>query len=120
MSINIMEEKIKKISQKVNDEYDLYKGGQCRKLSNKLCQALREEGLKAKVVEGKVDGLWGNARHFFVQVNDDKEYIVDLSLSQFTEENANKYNWNTYIDEPEIPEVVVTTEGDKWYNYYIL
>jgi hypothetical protein len=115
-----MRDSIREVAERVNDKYSLHKEGQCRKLSNKLCQALNEEGIEAEVFEGKVDGVWGSARHFFVRVYGEEEYIVDLSLSQFTEENANEYNWDTYIDESSIPEVVVTKEGEKWYDYYIL
>lgn len=113
-----MREKIRKVAEQVNRENNSYKEGQCRKLSGKLCQALEEENINAGVKEGKIQGLWGTARHFFVLA--EEEYIVDISLCQFTEENANKYNWDTYINREDIPEVVVTKKGEEWFDYYIL
>jgi len=116
---------IRKVAEEVSEEWYWDKDeriGDCIKLSEELKSSLEEKGFTAEQIEGKIRGEWGDTtRHFFVLVEEENtEYIVDLSLCQFTKENAEEFGWDIWIEEKNIPEVIVTKKGERFYDYYVM
>lgn len=97
----------------------------CRPINQAICEALQEAGVECEVVDGHVTRyeLRGEGpAHSFVIVTDEAvttPLIVDGALDQFCEENREK-GFVTFSlgSKTEIPEIVVTTRGEDYYENY--
>lgn len=117
------EQELRRIAEKADEELPWsgeQKAAECMKYATHLNEKLQENGIDSEYYEGKIRGsLGGTTTHAFVLVNDG-EYIVDLTLCQFTEENAIKHSWDVWIDIDNIPEIVICKRDDDLRQFYII
>lgn len=117
-------DEVKETAEEVRDNFNFRIIGNCRTLASKLENELNKKGINAELVSGKINGEVGLGTHYYVKIDSsslsdtDSECIVDISMSQFTQENYYEYNLETYLSLEDIPDVGVWTTDEEEYHLY--
>lgn len=98
----------------------------CNPINPKICQALSESGIEAKLVEGTVSKKYDahGEEHMFIkipysEVECNKQIIVDGAIDQFCAENHDEGRVFELLGPREkLPEVAVLTPDDELFHAF--
>lgn len=122
MGAEINQEKITQLKHFIKESQDTNTTtGSCRRLSRKINNWVKENINEASSTrkQSYFQGVDKVAQHFYVEIKyNDKTYVADPTVHQFTYENWVARKADTYIPKEEIPDVgLITPDMDIFVRY---